>query len=407
VNTDKAASRTQVVLLAFMVSAGLLAFSGCVTMPQQMPPAQIGEGEEPIPPVAPQPVLPAPALVRPVEAPTPVPTPAPEPVAAPAPAMAPAPTAAAAPAPAPAPAVVPTPAPAMTPPPAAIPEIIMSRRDAMAIQVMLDRQNISCGALDGLIGPKTVTALRTWQTLKGLPVTGEPDTPTLASFGSLNDAFTTYAVTAEDLSSVAPVPATWVGKSSASRLGYETVLEKVAEQFHASQGGLRALNAGVEGPNPAVGTSLVVPNPDSSPVRPAARIVIHVGQRLLRAFDTNGALIAQFPCSIAKDREKLPSGNATVVNCAEDPNYYFDPAVFPEDAEARSLDRKLVIPPGPNNPVGVAWISLSLPGYGIHGSPHPETVGRPESHGCFRLTNWDARKLMKMISVGMPVEFEE
>ena len=88
------------------------------------------------------------------------------------------------------------------------------------------------------------------------------------------------------------------------------------------------------------------------------------------------------------------------------PDYTFDPALFPESTEARGLDRKLSIPPGPNNPVGVAWIGLDLPGYGIHGTPNPEHVGRTESHGCFRLANWDARTLLSLVWVGMPVTVE-
>ena len=99
-------------------------------------------------------------------------------------------------------------------------------------------------------------------------------------------------------------------------------------------------------------------------------------------------------------------GALSVVVSVKDPNYTFDPAVFPESAEGRQLGRKLLIPPGPNNPVGLAWIGLSRPGYGIHGTPGPEQVGRTESHGCFRLANWNAEQLRRMISVGTPVRVE-
>jgi lipoprotein-anchoring transpeptidase ErfK/SrfK len=89
---------------------------------------------------------------------------------------------------------------------------------------------------------------------------------------------------------------------------------------------------------------------------------------------------------------------------APDPNYTFDPSLFPESAEARRLSTRLVLPPGPNNPVGVAWVGLDKPGYGIHGTPIPEQVGRTESHGCFRLTNWNAERLLQMVWVGLPVQ---
>ena len=104
--------------------------------------------------------------------------------------------------------------------------------------------------------------------------------------------------------------------------------------------------------------------------------------------------------------EKRPSGDLKITVVVRDPNYTFDPEVFPESDEAKQLGRKLIIPPGPNNPVGRAWIGLSLSGYGIHGTPDPEKVGRTESHGCFRLANWDALTLLDLVTVGMTVSVE-
>ena len=95
-----------------------------------------------------------------------------------------------------------------------------------------------------------------------------------------------------------------------------------------------------------------------------------------------------------------------VVVVAPNPNYTFDPELFPEAPESKTLDHKLIIPPGPNNPVGVAWIGLDKIGYGIHGTPKPEEVGRTESHGCFRLANWDAEYLVNLVWAGMPVFVE-
>ena len=130
---------------------------------------------------------------------------------------------------------------------------------------------------------------------------------------------------------------------------------------------------------------------------------MNLAGKFLRAYDGRGRLIAHFPCSIAAQKEKRPAGSLTVAAIAANPNYTFDPVTFPELDETQRGYGKLIIPPGPNNPVGTAWISLSLPGYGIHGTPHPEQIGKTESHGCFRLANWNAERLLKMVEVGTPV----
>ena len=143
-----------------------------------------------------------------------------------------------------------------------------------------------------------------------------------------------------------------------------------------------------------------------TPGAKAAFATISLGGKVLEAFDANTNLLAHFPCSIAQRVEKRPVGELHVAAIAPNPNYTFDPDVFPESAEARQLKTKLILPPGPNNPVGVAWISLDKPGYGMHGTPSPEQVGRTESHGCFRLANWNAEYLIKLVWVGMPVYVE-
>ena len=278
-----------------------------------------------------------------------------------------------------------------------------SFRDVVAIQTLLDRQNFSCNGADGVIGQKTRQALRAWQGANGLPVTGRPDELTLRLLGPLDSAFTMHTVTAEEITALTPVPKTWWGKSQASRLGYETILETIAEKYHATEDAIRKLNPDAPWPNPPAGANLVVPNPFPFKTPPAAMLKILLGEKLVRAVDANGKLIAQFPCSIAKDKEKRPAGDLFIVNCAADPTYVLDPKVFVEDQEIQTLGKRLVIPAGPNNPVGVAWITLSLPGYGIHGTPRPEDIGKTGSHGCFRLANWNAEKLLRMIRIGMPV----
>jgi lipoprotein-anchoring transpeptidase ErfK/SrfK len=274
-------------------------------------------------------------------------------------------------------------------------------------QILLARQGISCGSIDGVMGMQTRAALKAFQEREKLPLTGELDAVTRYRLRLDGSPVVDYAITAEDLAGLRPLSASWLGKSQQDRLGYETVLELVAERARAHPSLVRRLNPGFDWTNVVVGALVQLPNLGvPAPVRAASRVRIQLSARTLRVFDANSTLLAHFPCSIAARVEKRPVGELHVVVLAPNPNYTFNPEVFPESAEARSIGRKLVLPPGPNNPVGSAWIGLDRPGYGIHGTPRPEEVGRTESHGCFRLANWNAEQLVRMLQLGTPVLVE-
>jgi lipoprotein-anchoring transpeptidase ErfK/SrfK len=290
------------------------------------------------------------------------------------------------------------------PPPGVFPRPVQNVFEA---QLALARLGISSGSLDGLIGLQTRAALRAFQQKERLPVTGGLDPATKERLLLATAPYATYTVTTSDLSRLQPLSPTWLGKSQQTALDYETILELVAEKTHSHPNLIRQLNPSVDWPNVAAGTTLQVPDVAYADAgAKAAFATISLDGKVLEAFDVNTNLLAHFPCSIARRVEKRPVGELHVAAIAPNPNYTFDPDVFPESAEARQLKTKLVLPPGPNNPVGVAWISLDKPGYGIHGSPSPEQVGRTESHGCFRLANWNAEYLIKLVWVGMPVYVE-
>jgi lipoprotein-anchoring transpeptidase ErfK/SrfK len=271
-------------------------------------------------------------------------------------------------------------------------------------QIELARRLFSCGPIDGIAGAQTGAALRAFQESEGLPVTGQLDAPTRSVLQLTAPVHTVYVVTADDLASLQPLSPTWLGKSEQSILAHETILELVAERTHAHPNYLRRLNPEIAWENVAPGTSVRVPAvARAKPQVFAAHVHIRLADRVLQVRDRTGQLIAHFPVSIARNVDKRPIGELRVTVVVPDPNYTFNPEVFPESAEGRELGRKLIIPPGPNNPVGLAWIGLNRPGYGIHGTPHPEQVGRTESHGCFRLANWDARTLLDLAWVGLPV----
>jgi lipoprotein-anchoring transpeptidase ErfK/SrfK len=187
-------------------------------------------------------------------------------------------------------------------------------------------------------------------------------------------------------------------------MGYGSTLEMAAERFHAHPNLIRRLNPGTDWDALLPGSRIVVPDVESVAVTGAAEsIMITLETHELEVLDAQGQVMAHFPVSIARMVEKRPVGTLHVTVVIPNPDYTFDPDLFPESEEGRALGRKLVIPPGPNNPVGLAWIGLDRPGYGIHGTPEPENVGRTESHGCFRLANWDVLTLVGLVRVGMPV----
>ena len=274
-------------------------------------------------------------------------------------------------------------------------------------QIALVRQGISPGSIDGVAGSQTRSALAAFQKKHGLNPSGSLDADTKAALMISLPAMTSYLVTSNDLARLLPVSKTWLGKSEQPRMDFETIAELLGEKAFSHPQFIRALNPNLNWSNLPPGTMVTLPEVQYPPVAGQAALVkISLQQCVLEAFDDQSNLLVHFPCSIGRLAEKRPSGELHVVTVALDPNYTFDPGVFPESAEAKELGRKLIIPPGPNNPVGVAWIGLDRPGYGIHGTPVPEQVGRTESHGCFRLANWNAAYLARLVWVGMPVRVE-
>ena len=274
-------------------------------------------------------------------------------------------------------------------------------------QVELARRGFSGGSIDSVRGPQSVAALRAFQRGEGLPESGVLDPATKVVLLLTAPALMPHTLTAEELAKLHPVPTTWLDKSALPALDYATALESTAERYHASPNFLKKLNPAVNWDDLLPGTVITVPAVERVTLSGrAAQIRVRLAEHELEALDDTGRVVVHFPVSIARNVEKRPVGELHVTVVIPDPNYTFDPDVFPESPEAKELGRKLIIPPGPNNPVGVAWIGLDRPGYGIHGTPDPEKVGRTESHGCFRLANWDARTLLSLAWVGLPVIVE-
>ena len=308
----------------------------------------------------------------------------------------------------------PTPAPAsaaprtVTAPPARALPLDPNKLDTeriAAYQVALERIHFSCGFIDGDQGMRTQRMLRAFQTSRNLPVTGFLDQPTRDAIGEPGEPFLNYTVTQADIDSIMPKPSTWREKSQTARLGYNNMWELLAEKFHCTRGYLKALNHDVT--DFEAGTEVIGPKVfPAAPIAKAASLRIILGETSLEALDADGKIIAFFPCSIAADKNKRPNGVLAVKVIVPNPDYTFDPALFADAAAREGITHKMTIPPGPRNPVGTTWIGLSLPGYGIHGTPEPENISRTQSHGCFRLANWNAEKVLKMVRMGTPVDVE-
>ena len=284
----------------------------------------------------------------------------------------------------------------------------------IALQICLDRRDISVSAIDGQYGRKTATAVAAWCARAGkpLPPPGYEDRYWEAYFPRETNLLCEATVTQADVDAlVRRMPTRPAAIAALSAMGFATLQEAFAERGHVTEATLRRLNPDLAWPNPSVGSRIVLPyfpqpeaGADASKAKPpqAASLKVSLSKFTVWALDGKGGVLALFPCSIAADKAKRPaSGTLKVTTVIPNPNYTYSP-------DKPSAGRgKHVFPPGPNNPVGIAWIGLSLPGYGIHGTPKPESIGRAQSHGCFRLANWNAERLRRMVRSGMSVVVEQ
>lgn len=273
-------------------------------------------------------------------------------------------------------------------------------------QIQLERHHFSCGTIDGTWGSRSQKSVSHFQRTMGLAPSGKLDEATRIWLGEPEYPFAYYTVTEADMALVQPTPKLWREKSKATFLGYDTPWEMVAEKTHSTPVFLQRINSGVE--QITTGTTLIVPNLSPSiPLPRIGRIEIILSQTTLLLYDQGGRLVACFPCSIARDKNKRPVGKLVVAILVPNPDYTFNPEVLVMAAQQEGITRKMMLPPGPNNPVGVAWIGLSLPGYGIHGTPEPTDISRTGSAGCFRLANWNAQMLLGSVREGVPVDIVE
>jgi lipoprotein-anchoring transpeptidase ErfK/SrfK len=278
---------------------------------------------------------------------------------------------------------------------------------AIKAQVLLDRAGFSPGVIDGHWGENAQKAAKVFQRGNGLPETGRLDRGTWDKLtaSASEPVLVDYEISRNDVKGpfVKKLPQKLEQQAELKRLSYTSPAEALAERFHMDVDLLRALNPGKDFKK-AGERIAVAAVPQESRQQKVARVVVSKRDGAVSALADDGTLIAYFPATVGSDEKPAPSGMTEVRTIAENPNYTYNPDYKFKGVKSKE---KFEIQPGPNNPVGVVWIGLSVDGYGIHGTPEPATVSKTASNGCVRLTNWDARALARMVSKGTPVEFVE
>lgn len=277
------------------------------------------------------------------------------------------------------------------------------RAQVASVQVLLDRARFSPGVIDGIMGANTHRAIRAFQQSNALPPTGQIDRVLLKRLqaGQPQPLFQMYTITSKDADGpYRSVPSTMTGKAELDRVAFETPAEALAEKFHMAKSFLVALNPDADFGR--VGTTIRVVRPGNDEnLQEVARIEVDKNRNELRAYSPDGSLVATYPTTVGSSVHPSPDDRLKVLAIAPHPTYHFDPS-----GRSWGPDKALTIAPGPNNPVGVVWIDLSRDGYGIHGTPEPRLIGKTSSHGCVRLTNWDAHELSLAVSKGTEVIFQ-
>ena len=272
--------------------------------------------------------------------------------------------------------------------------------------VMLNNAHASPGAIDGSSGKNTLKAIASFQQINGIKPTGTLTQETwnalIAKQGS-KPAFIEYTITDADLKGpyAASIPHDYALQAKMKGLYYTRVTEMLGEKFHMDEDFLKKLNP--KATFKKAGEKIIVANIRNEVPEDIHLIVTHKGAKQLYLFNSRNQMIGSFPATIGSSDTPSPTGTYKVTGVAPNPWYSYSPSNFIQGNNKKPLS----LPPGPNAPVGNIWIGLSKKSFGIHGTPNPSAISKTASHGCIRLTNWDANDLGKKVKSGVTVKFLE
>ncbi len=304
----------------------------------------------------------------------------------------------------------------------------ISETPTLRAQVILDHLGFSPGVIDGKEGQSYTSALRGFQAANGLPESGKLDEATLGKMAQWQTIPATRVVIIPAAFAAGPFlpdfPADAADQAKLPALGYRNLMEALAERFHTTPEAIVALNTAST--PVGAGKPIRVPNiPNAkkwsesddprgwgdtlqrlgvAPDQPQAeKVVVDKSEGVLKVFGADDKLIAQFPATMGSSKDPLPIGQWKIQGVSRNPDFHYNPKLFWDVSNDKDAQ---ILKPGPNSPVGVVWLDLNKPHYGIHGTSEPHTIGRAESHGCIRLTNWDAARLAQMVKPGTPATLQ-